>query len=104
MRRSAETTKDLLRQELEVQLGELKEHLMSISLEKIFIEERIYKDKEYEQAKTLDAALDHIDKRLEPFKENFVRDVTRDDLLRLEDIKMSRITSSAATRPTRISR
>jgi topoisomerase-4 subunit A len=91
LRRSAETTKDLLRQELEVQLGELKEHLMSISLEKIFIEERIYKDKEYEQAKTLDAALDHIDKRLEPFKEQFVRDVTRDDLLRLEDIKMSRI-------------
>ena len=91
LRRSAETTKDLLRQELEVQLGELKEHLMSISLEKIFIEERIYKDKEYEQAKTLDAALDHIDKRLEPFKENFVREVTRDDLLRLEDIKMSRI-------------
>ena len=91
LRRSAETTKDLLRQELEVQLGELKEHLMNISLEKIFIEERIYKDKEYEQAKTLDIALDHIDKRLEPFKEQFVRDVTRDDLLRLEDIKMSRI-------------
>ena len=91
LRRSADTTKDLLRQELEVQLGELKEHLMSISLEKIFIEERIYKDKEYEQAKNLDIALAHIDKRLEPFKENFVREVTRDDLLRLEDIKMSRI-------------
>ncbi len=91
LRRSADNTKDLLRQELEVQRGELLEHLMTISLEKIFIEERIYKDKEYEQAKDLDTALAHIDKRLEPFKADFVRDVTRDDLLRLEDIKMSRI-------------
>lgn len=91
LRRSAENTKDLLRQELEVQKGELLEHLMTISLEKIFIEERIYKDKEYEQAKDIDAALAHIDKRLEPYKADFVREVTRDDLLHLEDIKMSRI-------------
>ncbi|MCR5362605.1 MAG: DNA gyrase/topoisomerase IV subunit A [Bacteroidales bacterium] len=91
LRRSADNTKDLLRQELEVQRGELLEHLMTISLEKIFIEERIYKDKEYEQAKDLDTALAHIDKRLEPYKPDFVREVTRDDLLRLEDIKMSRI-------------
>ena len=91
LRRSADNTKDLLRQELEVQRGELLEHLMTISLEKIFIEERIYKDKEYEQAKDLDTALAHIDKRLEPYKADFVREVTRDDLLRLEDIKMSRI-------------
>ena len=91
LRRSAENTKDLLRQELEVTRGELLEHLMTCSLEKIFIEERIYKDKEYEQAKDLDAALAHIDLRLEPFKKDFVREVTRDDLLRLEDIKMSRI-------------
>jgi len=91
LRRSAENTKDLLRQELEVTRGELLEHLMTCSLEKIFIEERIYKDKEYEQAKDLDAALAHIDLRLEPYKKDFVREVTRDDLLRLEDIKMSRI-------------
>ena len=91
LRRSADTTKDLLRQELEVQRGELLEHLMTISLEKIFIEERIYKDKEYEQAKDIDAALTHIDKRLEPYKDQFVREVNRDDLLHLEDIKMSRI-------------
>ena len=91
LRRSADNTKELLRQELEVQKGELLEHLMTCSLEKIFIEERIYKDAEYEQAKDLDAALAHIDHRLEPYKKDFVREITRDDLLRLEDIKMARI-------------
>ncbi len=91
LRRSADNTRELLRQELEITRQELQEHLMVVSLEKIFIEERIYKDKEYEQAKTIDEALTHIGKRLEPFKENFVREITRDDLLRLEDIKMSRI-------------
>ncbi len=91
LRRSAENTKELLRQELEVTKGELLEHLMTCSLEKIFIEERIYKGQEYEQAKDLDTALAYIDKRLEPFKKDFVREVTRDDLLRLEDIKMARI-------------
>ena len=91
LRRSAENTKELLRQELEVEKGELLEHLMTCSLEKIFIEERIYKGAEYEQAKDLDAALAYIDLRLEPFKKDLVRDVTRDDLLRLEDIKMARI-------------
>ncbi|MBP5500969.1 MAG: DNA gyrase/topoisomerase IV subunit A, partial [Bacteroidales bacterium] len=91
LRRSAENTKELLRQELEVSKGELLEHLMTCSLEKIFIEERIYKGQEYEQAKDLDTALAYIDLRLEPFKKDFVREVTRDDLLRLEDIKMARI-------------
>ena len=91
LRRSASNTRDLLKQELEVNRGELLEHLMLCSLEKIFIEERIYKDKEYEQAANIDEALAHIDKRLEPFKPSFVREVTRDDLLRLEDIKMARI-------------
>ena len=91
LRRSASNTRDLLKQELEVTRGELLEHLMLCSLEKIFIEERIYKDKEYEQAANIDEVLAHIDKRLEPFKPSFVREVTRDDLLRLEDIKMARI-------------
>lgn len=91
LRRSASNTRDLLKQELEVTRGELLEHLMLCSLEKIFIEERIYKDKEYEQAANIDEALAHIDKRLEPFKPSFVREVTHEDLLRLEDIKMARI-------------
>lgn len=88
---STENTKDLIRQELEIQLAETREAFFNCSLEKIFIEERIYKDKEYENAKDLDAALAHIDKRLEPFKQNFLREVTREDLLRLEEIKMARI-------------
>jgi topoisomerase-4 subunit A len=60
-------------------------------LEKIFIEERIYKDKQFEQAKSVDAALDHIDTRLEPYKPKFIREVTREDLQRLLEIKMARI-------------
>lgn len=91
LRRCADNTCDLLRQELEINKGELLEHLMTCSLEKIFIEERIYKDKEFEQAKDIDAALAHIDQRLEPWKPNFIREVTRDDLLHLLEIKMGRI-------------
>ncbi|MBQ0056995.1 MAG: DNA gyrase/topoisomerase IV subunit A [Bacteroidales bacterium] len=91
LRRSVDSTKDVLRAELEINRNELLEHLMTCSLEKIFIEERIYKDKEYEEAKDIDTALSHIDRRLEPYKPTFVREVTRDDLLHLEDIKMARI-------------
>lgn len=88
---NTEMTKDLLRRELEIRRAELLEQLMFASLERIFIEERIYKDKAFENAADIDAALAHIDKRLEPFKKDFVRDVTRDDLLRLLEIKMARI-------------
>ncbi|MDE6463936.1 MAG: DNA gyrase/topoisomerase IV subunit A [Muribaculaceae bacterium] len=91
LRHSVDTTRDIIRQELNVTLGELREQLMFTSLEKIFIEERIYKDRAYEQASDLDAALAHIDSRLEPFKESLTREVTRDDLLRLLEIKMKRI-------------
>ena len=98
LRRSTDNTKDVLKAELEITRGELLEHLMTCSLEKIFIEERIYKDKEYEDAKDIDAALAHIDKRLEPYKPDFVREVTRDDLLHLEDIKMARIHKFSSTK------
>lgn len=91
LRHSVDTTRRIIAAELQVQLAELREQLMYTSLEKIFIEERIYKDKEYEQSKDLDSALAHIDSRLEPFKKDFIRDVTRDDLLRLLEIKMKRI-------------
>ena len=91
LKHSTEMTKDLLRRELEIRRGELLESLMFASLERIFIEERIYKDKAFENAVDIDAALAHIDKRLEPFKKDLVRDVTRDDLLRLLEIKMARI-------------
>ena len=91
LRRSTNSTVDLLRMELEIEKGELSEQLHFASLEKIFIEERIYKDKQFEQAKSTDAALDHIDSRLEPYKPNFIREVTREDLQRLLEIKMARI-------------
>ena len=91
LRYSVDRTKDLLRQEWEIQRGELMESLFFASLERIFIEERIYKDKGFEQSKDMDAVVAHIDSRLEPYKKDFVRDVTRDDILRLLEIKMERI-------------
>jgi topoisomerase-4 subunit A len=60
-------------------------------LEKIFIEERIYKDKKFEQAPTVDAVCEHIDERLTPYYPTLVREVTKDDILKLLEIKMQRI-------------
>jgi len=91
LKHSADHTKGLLKLELEIQRGELLEMLFFASLEKIFIQERIYKDKGFENAENMDQAVAHIDSRLEPFKVLFVRDVTRDDILRLMEIKMGRI-------------
>lgn len=91
LRSSVDSTKELLRLELQIRRGELMEQLHFASLESIFIEERIYKDKEFEQAPDMDSALAHIDSRLEPYKKDFVREITRDDLLRLMEIKMARI-------------
>ncbi|MDO4704448.1 DNA gyrase/topoisomerase IV subunit A [Tannerella sp.] len=91
LRHSAGQTLHLLRCELEIQKNELLESLFYASLERIFIEERIYKDPEFENAKNMDKAVAHIDRRLEPFKPDLIRDVTRDDILRLMEIKMGRI-------------
>ena len=91
LRHSTDRTLDLLRQELRIQKQEQEEALFYASLEKIFIEERIYKDAEFENAKDMDEAVAHIDSRLEPFKPSFIREVTRDDILRLMEIKMGRI-------------
>ena len=91
LRRSVDNTKALLKLELEIRRGELMEQLHFASLESIFIEERIYKDAEFEQAPNMESALAHIDYRLEPFKKDFIREVTQDDLLRLMEIKMARI-------------
>lgn len=88
---SVEMTKKIITAELNVSLGEDREQLLYATLEKIFIEERIYKDKEYEEAPTIDDAVAHIDMRLEPFKPSFTREVTRDDILKLLEIKMKRI-------------
>ncbi|NCC10033.1 MAG: DNA gyrase/topoisomerase IV subunit A [Bacteroidia bacterium] len=91
LRKSTDNTKELLRQELEIKKAELQESLHFSSLEKIFIEERIYKDKEFEQAKSIDIACKHIDKRLTPFYPSFVREVKKEDILKLMEIKMGRI-------------
>jgi topoisomerase-4 subunit A len=91
LKHDTDLTLVLLRTELEIEKRELQEQLHFASLEKIFIEERIYKDKQFENSNSMDEALAHIDKRLEPFKPSFVREITRDDLLRLMEIKMGRI-------------
>ena len=91
LRYSVNHTMDLLRKELEIRKHELQEQLHFASLEKIFIEERIYKDRKFEQASDMDAACAHIDERLTPFYPQMIREVTKDDILRLMDIKMARI-------------
>ena len=91
LRHSVDSTMGLLRKELEIRKHELLEQLHFCSLEKIFIEERIYKDKEFEQAPTMDAACEHIDDRLTPYYPQMIREVSKDDILKLMDIKMARI-------------
>ena len=91
LRHSVDRTKDLIRTELEIRRGELLEQLHFASLEKIFIEERIYKDRKFEQAENMDAACEHIDNRLTPFYPQMIREVTKEDILRLMEIKMQRI-------------
>ena len=91
LRHSTDHTKDLIRQELEIRKNELLEQYHFCSLEKIFIEERIYKDKKFEQAPNVDAVCEHIDERLTPYYPSLVREVTKDDILKLLEIKMQRI-------------
>jgi len=91
LRYSVDSTRELLRRELLIKRGEVEELLHFASLERIFIEERIYKDKEYEQARTFDEATAHIRKRLVPFAPQLIREVTDEDIQRLYEIKMGRI-------------
>jgi topoisomerase-4 subunit A len=91
LRRSTDQTVELLRLELEIRKKELEEQWHFASLEKIFIEERIYKDKEFEESKNMDEAIVHIDFRLTPWKPKLKREVTREDILKLMEIKMARI-------------
>ncbi|MBO4642451.1 MAG: DNA gyrase/topoisomerase IV subunit A [Bacteroidaceae bacterium] len=91
LKRSVDNTLALLRQERLIRKGELMESLHFASLEKIFIEERIYKDKQFENAKSMDAACEWVDERLTPWYPKMIREVTKDDILRLMEIKMARI-------------
>jgi topoisomerase-4 subunit A len=89
LRINTENTRDLLRQELEIRRSELEEKWHFSSLEKIFIEERIYRD--IEEETTWEGVLSAIDKGLDPFKKLLKRDVTQDDIIRLTEIKIKRI-------------
>lgn len=91
LRRNVDSTREILRAELEIQLSEVKEMLHFASLERIFIEERIYKDKEFEQSNSKEEAIAHIDRRIEPWKPKLLREVTHEDFERLFEIKMGRI-------------
>jgi len=89
LRLSVESTVQLLKTELEIRQEELLEQLHFLSLEKIFIEERIYR--KIENCKTWASVIDTIDKGLEPFKKKFYRKVTKEDIERLTEIKIKRI-------------
>ena len=91
LRNSAEHTKALLKLELEIRKHELEEQLFYNSLERIFIEDRIYKERKFETAKDLDEVVTFVDSKLEPYKKTFIREVTRDDIIRLLEIKMQTI-------------
>ena len=100
LKKSVDSTWRLLKMELEIRKQELEEAWHFASLEKIFIEERIYKDKPFEESENMDAALAHIEHRLEPWKPKFRRELTHDDLLRLMDIRMARILKFNAFKAT----
>ena len=89
LKHSAKQTKQLLKMELEIRLGELQEKWHFSSLEKIFIENRIYRD--IEECETWEAVIEAIDKGLKPFKKILKREVTEEDIVRLTEIKIKRI-------------
>ncbi|MCF1752673.1 DNA gyrase/topoisomerase IV subunit A [Mariniradius sediminis] len=89
LERNTFQTKELLRRELEIRKAELMEKLLFSSLEKIFIENRIYRD--IEECETWEAVIQTIDKGLDPFKPEFYREITTEDIVRLTEIKIKRI-------------
>ncbi|MCM1029528.1 MAG: DNA gyrase/topoisomerase IV subunit A [Alloprevotella sp.] len=97
LKRSTDNTLSILRRELEIERDEVSEQLFFSSLEKIFIEERIYKDREYEEGRDRDAIFQHMRRRLEGWFDGtdeahtLLRPISDDDLGRLEEIPMKRI-------------
>lgn len=89
LQRSTDATVELLKQELEIQLSELEEQWHFASLERIFIENRIYRDIEEEE--TWEGVIKAIDKGLKPFTKNLRRAVTEEDIVRLTEIRIKRI-------------
>ncbi len=91
LRHNVEKTRDILRRELLIQLDEVNTQLHFLSLERIFIEKRIYKEKGYEESENREEAINHIRGRLEKYAKSLLRPVTDDDIARLFEIKMGRI-------------
>ncbi len=89
LKQSVEQTVDLLKQELEIRKSELLEKILFSSLEKIFIENRIYRD--IEECETWESVIETIDKGLDPFKPQFYREITEEDIVRLTEIRIKRI-------------
>ena len=86
---NTQQTVELLKSELEIRRDELKEKILFSSLEKIFIENRIYRD--IEEAESWEEVISKIDKGLKPHKKKFYREITTDDIVRLTEIKIKRI-------------
>jgi len=87
---SADNTRELLKRELEIKLGELEDKWHYTSLEKIFFEEKIYKELE-KRHETWDKVIEAIDKAFGPFKKKLKRDITREDILKLTEKPVRRI-------------
>lgn len=96
LRHSTDQTVKLLTKELEIRLAELEEDWHFSSLEKIFIEKRIYRD--IEESETWEAVIAAIDKGLKPYKKLFRREITRDDIIKLTEIKIKRISKYDSSR------
>lgn len=88
---STDNTVRLLKEELLIRKVELQESIFFLSLEKIFISERMYKDPEFENAGSTDEAIDHIAMRMAAFKDRLFREIEREDLVKLLAIEMRRI-------------
>ncbi|MBX2941376.1 MAG: DNA gyrase/topoisomerase IV subunit A [Cyclobacteriaceae bacterium] len=86
---NTDQTVKLLKRELEIRRDELMEKILFSSLEKIFIEKRIYRN--IEECETFEEVISTIDKGLKPYKKQFYREITRDDILRLTEIRIKRI-------------
>ncbi|MFB9898631.1 DNA gyrase/topoisomerase IV subunit A [Hallella seregens ATCC 51272] len=91
LRHNVDRTMGLLRQELLIRKGELEEQFFFASLERIFIEERMYKEKRFEQAPNQEAVIGFLHEKFSPFKEKLIREIRQEDYLRLLEIKMQRI-------------
>lgn len=92
LKMSADNTMELLKWELQIEKAELEEQYFFTSLEKIFIENRIYKEEGYETAPNKEKLIRFVDGALEPYKAKLIREVHDEDIERLFDIRMIRIT------------